>query len=48
MQRRMEREKSVLSEEREYVSNEVKKIRELNQQLQTSLNIELKEKKWHY
>ena len=41
MQRRMEREKQVIAEDRERIAAEVRKIREMNAQLTKSLNVEL-------
>lgn len=41
MQKRMEREKAVIAEDRERVANEVRKIREMNHQLTRSLNLEM-------
>jgi hypothetical protein len=41
MQRRMEREKGAINEDRERIANEVRKIKEMNQQLSRSLNLDI-------
>ena len=41
MNRRIEREKLVISEDRDHITAELRKIRELNLSLQKSLNIEV-------